>query len=139
MAIVVMSTPIYLYDWRIHFLWLAQRLKWAVPKGQKRQVDTDERYNVAYDCLPLRGVRETWKLITRCKRKVLKKVTAPCLIIQSKADHTVRPLSAQFIYKTIASRIKQIFYLEHSRHVVTLFQEREQVFREIEQFIKEQV
>jgi len=138
-AIVVMSTPIYLYDWRIHFLWLAQRLNWALPKGGKRVVDADERYNVSYDCLPLWGVRETWKLISYCKKHVLQKVKVPTLIIQSKNEHTVRPLSAVFIYKKIASKIKKIFYLDDSRHVVTLYQGRGKVLDAIEAFIKEQV
>ena len=138
-AIVVMSTPIYLYDWRVHFLWLAKRLSWAMPKRGKRVTDADQRFNVAYDCLPLEGVKQTWNLITYCKRYVLKKVKAPCLIIQSKLDHTVRPLSARYIYKSIASKIKRIYYLENSRHVLTLYQEREPVMLEIIKFIKEQL
>ena len=136
-AIVVMSTPIYLYDWRVHFLWVAKRLGWSVHKGS-RVINADKRFNVAYDCLPIEGVRQTWKLISYCKKHVLTKVKAPCLIVQSKADHTVRPLSARYIYQRIASTVKRIYFLEHSRHVVTLYQEREALMTEIIKFIKEQ-
>lgn len=136
-GIVVMSTPIYLNDWRVHFLWLAQRLGWALPKGKKRVIDAEERFNVCYDCMPLSGVKETWKLITYVKNHVLPKVKVPCLIIQSKADNTVRPLSAMFIYKKIKSTYKHIFWLKDSRHVVTLFKGRTEVYEEIKKFLKE--
>lgn len=135
-GIVLMSTPIYLYDWRVHFLWLAQRLGWALPKG-KRLVDCEERFNIAYNCMPLAGVKETWKLINYCKEKVLPQVQTPCLIIQSKNEHTVRPLSAQFIYKSIASKHKSILWLQDSRHVVTLFKARNEVCEAIKKFLKE--
>lgn len=135
-GIVVMSTPIYLYDWRVHFLWLARRLGWALPKG-KRIIDAEARFNVSYNCMPFKGVQETWKLINYCKGNILHKVKVPCLIMQSKNEHTVRPLSAQFIYKKISSAHKRIVWIKNSRHVLTLFGAREEVLQDIKDFLKE--
>ncbi len=89
--------------------------------------------------MPFHGVQETWKLISYVKNHILYKVKTPCLIIQAKNEHTVRPLSAQFIYRKIASAVKKLIWLEDSRHVLTLFKGREQVYEEIKIFIKEQV
>ncbi len=132
--IVVMSTPIYLYDWRVHFLWLANRVGWALFK-RKRNIDAPERYNVAYDCMPFKGVQETWKLMNYCKSGILAQVKVPCLILQSKTEHTARPISAEYIFKHISSTEKRIVWFQ-SKHVMTLYEQRDKVYAEIEKFIQ---
>jgi carboxylesterase len=133
--IVTISAPVYLYDWRVHFLWLANRLNWALYK-RKRKIAAPERYNVAYNCMPLKGVKETWDLINYCKTVVLPRVKVPCLILQSKTEHTVRPISAEYIYKHIGSKEKRIVWF-HCKHVMTLYEQRAKVYAEIKKFIKE--
>ena len=133
--LVVMSTPIYLYDWRVHFLWLANRLSWALFK-RKRTIDAPERYNVSYDCMPLQGVQQTWDLINYCKTEILPLVKVPCLIMQSQTEHTVRPISAEYIYKHLGSKKKTIVWFQ-SKHVLTLYNQRDKVCTEIKKFIRE--
>ena len=134
--VVVMSTPVYLYDWRVHWLWLANRLSWAIFK-RKRTIDAPERYNVSYNCMPLKGVKECWDLINYCKDTIIPQVKCPCLIMQSKTEHTVRPISAEFIYKHLGSKVKKIAWFR-SKHVLTLYGQRGKVLTEIKKFIKEQ-
>jgi len=135
-SIVIMSTPIYLFDWRVHFMWILKYFMTTVKK-RKRAIDAEERFNVAYDCMPVAGVEETWKLIKYCRNQVIPAVKVPCLIVQSKIDHTVRPSSAEFIYKHIGSKKKMLFWLENSKHVVTLYEERDKVYETIKKFLKE--
>lgn len=135
--LVVLATPIYLFDWRVHFLWLADKLPYkAIPK-RRRHVDAPARYDVAYRCMPIAGVHELKKLLSDVKHLWLPQVEAPILIIQSLADRTVRPESAQYIFDTVASEEKKLLWLPQSRHVLTLYEGRELLYQEIQKFLEE--
>lgn len=137
--LVTLSTPIYLYDWRIHFLWLADELPyWAVPKSP-RKVDAPERYNVAYRCMPIAGVHQLARLLEFVKYREIPKVRQPVLIIQSLTDHTVRPESAQYIADHVASAEKRVRWVPEARHVMTLFTGRQAIYAAIEAFLEESI
>ena len=72
-----------------------------------------------------------FKFIKKCKTGFLKNVTVPCLVMQSKIEHTVRWQSAQFIYDNIASQKKKLIWFEHCGHILTLDKERKAVFNEV--------
>lgn len=134
--LVVISTPIYLYDWRVYFLWLADRLPyWAIPK-HPRTIDAPERYNVAYRCMPIKAVHQLVRLLKAVKGKYLSQVDQPLLIIQSKTDHTVRPESAQYIADQAASQEKQLLWIPQARHVITLYKGRQTIYTAIEAFLE---
>ena len=134
--LVVLAAPIYLFDWRIHFLWLADRLPYkAIPK-RRRHIDAPARYDVAYPCMPIAGVHELKKLLSDVKHRWLPQVDQPILIIQSLADHTVRPESAQYICDTVASERKKLLWLPQSRHVLTLYEGRDLLYKEIQKFLE---
>ncbi|WP_432643344.1 alpha/beta hydrolase [Acidaminococcus sp.] len=135
--LVVLSTPIYLYDWRVHFLWLADRLPyWAIPKSPRR-IDAPECYNAAYRCMPIAGVHQLVKLLRLVKKQEIPKVRQPVLIIQSRTDHTVRPESAQYIADQVASEHKKLLWVPDARHVMTLFTGRQAIYAAIEAFLEE--
>ena len=54
-----------------------------------------------------------------------------------RSEHTVRPESAQLIYDQLGSKHKEILWLEKSGHIITLDEEREQVFAAVEKFLVE--
>ncbi|WP_278674188.1 alpha/beta fold hydrolase [Acidaminococcus fermentans] len=135
--LVVISTPIYLYDWRIYFLWLADQLPyWAIPK-HPRTIDAPERYNVAYRCMPIKAVHQLVRLLKAVKGKYLPRVHQPLLIIQSRMDHTVRPESASYIEQHAASARKQVLWVPQARHVMTLYKGRQAIYTAIEAFLEE--
>lgn len=132
-GVIVISTPIYLFDWRSHFLWLAEKVTRSIPK-RPRHIDAPARYDVAYHEMPLSGVREFLRLLSTVKKRTLPRVTAPLLIIQSEADRTVRPQSAQYIYEHAASPLKRIEMLPQGKHVLTLYKERGLVYQKLTVF-----
>jgi carboxylesterase len=134
--IVLMSTPVYLFDWRVHFMWILKYFM-TYTKKRIRIIDAEERFNVSYDCLPVVGVEQVLSLMQYCMTKVIPSVQVPCLIMQSEIDHTVRPNSARFIYDNISSEIKKLVWFEHSKHVLTLYEERDKVYETIKAFLKE--
>lgn len=90
---------------------------------------------ISYDKSPIISVHNLFKLIRHVKAN-LEFIEKPVLIMQSYGDRTVSPLSANIIYNSIGSKDKSIIYLHNSGHVITCDNEREQVFKEVYNFIK---
>jgi carboxylesterase len=60
---------------------------------------------------------------------------APILVIQSRQDEVIDPNSANIIYENVESIQKDIRWYEHSRHVITLDKERDQLHEEVLTFL----
>lgn len=134
---VVMAAPVYVYDKRQFLLpWLHFIIHY-VKKRQRVFDNVPEEYCVQCDAMPTKPLVSMFKFVKACKRGFLQKVTVPCLVMQSKIEHTVRPESAQFIYDNIASVQKELAWFEHCGHILTLDKERKAVFNKILAFLKE--
>lgn len=131
--IVSLSAPIFLQDRRLPLLPVYRLFQNFVHKKQ-RKYDVDPKYNIGYQATPLDSLDSLLQLIKTVQGQ-LKEITAPSLMIQPRREHTVRPESAQYIYDHIGSCQKQLIWLEKSGHVVTLDNEREKVFEEINRFL----
>lgn len=88
----------------------------------------------AYDRIPLSCVGSLLQLI-KVVQKELPVIKVPTLIIQSKQDFTVNPKSAQYIYEHLQSKVKELVWLEKSGHVITRGEEKENVFKLVEEFL----
>lgn len=82
------------------------------------------KYQQQYNGTPIGTVAELGDLI-RAAGRSLDRVECPALIIQSKTDETVNPKSAEVIYDGIRSPDKGLVWLENSRHVAVLDDERD--------------
>ncbi|MGE5629754.1 MAG: alpha/beta hydrolase [Caulobacteraceae bacterium] len=112
---------------------------WAVTmKYFKRYVLKEPGKNelgiISYDKTPVKSIENLFKLISYIKAN-LRKIDKPILIMQSYNDKTVNPVSANIIYNSIGSRDKSIVYLHKSGHMITCDCEKEQVFKEVYNFI----
>jgi carboxylesterase len=134
--LILISTPIFLYDWRIHFLWMAMPVTQVLPK-RRRHIDAPQKYDVAYRCMPLKGVEQLRRLLKEVRLRWLSKVKIPTLIIQSYLDHTVRPESAEYLQEHITSPECHLVYLQEGKHVLTLYKERFTVYHLVEKFLEE--
>ena len=134
---VVMAAPIYVHDRRQFLLpWLHFLIRYV--KKQQRVFDgVPEEYCVQCEAMPTKPLISMFKFVKECKRGYLKNITVPCLIMQSKIEHTVRRQSAQFIYDNIASKQKELVWFEHCGHILTLDKERGAVFNKILAFLQE--
>ena len=132
----ILSAPMFVFDKRVPFI---PFLRFFIPvlKKRKRNYRVAEKYNLAYDIMPTKPLGSLFKLVDICKKQLLKKITAPCIILQSKIEHTVEPRSAQYIYDNISSEKKKLVWFEKSGHILTLDVEREEVFKEIGKFFEE--
>ncbi len=82
------------------------------------------KYQQQYGGTPIGTVAELGDLMKAARRN-LGRVTCPALIIQSRTDETVNPKSAEIIYDGISSSQKGLVWLENSRHVAVLDNERD--------------
>src|ERR1035437_4766931 len=95
---------------------------------EMRDVD---RYGYPY--FPVRLLGELRRLVGRLKKR-LPHVQCPCQIIQARHDDMSSVRNAQYIYDHVASRRKEIVYLEDSYHVITADQERAKVAQSMMDF-----
>lgn len=68
-----------------------------------------------YATVPVQAIYELQQSVKALK-KVLGTVTAPALVLQSKYDDIIKPHSAAYIYKNIASTDKKLIYQEDTAH-----------------------
>lgn len=132
--LVSLSTPIYIVDKRVSMLPMYRMFREYVPKKRKVFMDIDPQYSVGYNATPLSSLSSLVELIQHVDM-LLPSVEAPLLIIQARSEHTVQPRSASYIYDRVGSEEKKLTWLEKSGHIVTLDVDREQVFREITEWI----
>lgn len=83
-----------------------------------------------YDESPVGTVADVMDLVAAARR-VLGRVTCPALVMQSRADETVKPVSGEIIYRDLGSTRKRLVWLEHSRHVATIDLERHLIEEEV--------
>ncbi len=93
------------------------------------------RNSLGYNKIPVKSIVEAQKLYKHL-REDLAEIYVPVFIAQSVNDHVVRFDGAEYIYRNISSKDKQLLRLEKSYHVITLDVEKEIVAREILKFVE---
>ena len=130
---VIMAAPIFVVDRRSKFVPILKHFIKSVPKG-RRAYDVEDKYKITYSRMPLKALASMFELLRLCKQTILPQIKIPCLVIQSTAEHTVQPRSAQYIYDHLGSKQKKLVWYKHSGHILTLDCEREAIFRQISKF-----
>lgn len=131
------SAPIYVQDKRAPFLPFLRYFIHYLPKRKKNYHEM-ARYCLSYNKMPTKPLTSLFKLLKECKERLLARIKIPCLVLQSKIEHTVQPKSAQYIYDKLSSAQKKLVWFEHSGHILTLDCEHQHVFREIANFFAQE-
>lgn len=132
--VAVLSAPIHLYEKRLPLLPLYRLFRSYEPKRKKNFPGVDPAYNVSYDHTPLASLESLLAFIKHVD-KLLPLLEVPLFIAQSRAEHTVRPESAQHIFDRAGSKEKELFWLEKSGHIITLDVERMKLFAALDNFL----
>jgi carboxylesterase len=136
-SLTTLNTPMKLRDRRQP---LARVLQY-VDRFRKWDADGPEpegeaaRYWVQYKGFSVKAAVQLLDLI-RATKSVLPQVTAPLLVIQSRVDESVRPVSAEIITKTTSSFRKELIWLERSLHNSLLYDERNIIHQEVLEHIR---
>jgi carboxylesterase len=90
---------------------------------------------VAYDCYPLRAVRE-FGLMLQALHAALPDVRVPVLTMHSQQDNFIPFEDMTRIHARLGSADKQMFSVVNSNHIVSSDAARRQVFKQAEAFIQ---
>ena len=134
-GIVTLAGLIFTKDPRRFAAPVIRRVVASLP-GVGNDIADPEGKELAYDRLPTSAAHEMLKFIRRAKVG-LPSISCPLLVMHGRNDHTVSPANAPYIYDTVASKDKELVWLERSFHVVTLDLDRDEVFDRTYRFIKE--
>ena len=136
-GVITLAAPLRLADWRLRFVpivgWIVRWQNWGRPDIK------DERQwerHVAYGRFHVRALVQLLRLL-RETRRLVPRVAQPLLVIQSRSDNTVPPFNAELIMSSVASRDRQLVWLENCFHVVTLDYDSDYVQGAVTAFIKE--
>lgn len=136
-GVVIMSAPIFLPDKRIPFYPLLKYFIRFLPKKKKNYGEM-MKYNLSYNVMPTKPLGSLFELLNLCKKKYIKDIKCPAIVLQSTIEHTVVPESAQYIYDNLGCRVenKKLVWLNKSGHILSLDVERVIVFEEITDFFR---
>ncbi len=124
--------PLEAYVWSVGFVVPeVPRLRLPIFDPEMQKV---ARAAAFYKTFNIAAVRSAMDLLEQVKPK-LPEIKNPTLIIQSPKDTVVDPSSATFVYNQIGSEEKYLRWLKHSDHVMSLDNEREDVFKMVSAFL----
>ena len=116
-TITTINAPMRVFDRTARFSWLMRGSSRTRERLAEPPPDPDvAEFYQQYDRSPMGTAADLFDL-ARAARSALWRVECPALIIQSRADSTVRPVSAEIIHREISSARKRLLWLESARHM----------------------
>ncbi len=142
-GLVPVCAPVYLTDWRLRFLlpivrrftnYYSAELSDVLDKSVlDNPVAREQRKR--YDKIVLPCLMELLALI-RETRERLSSIKQPILVVQARRDQVVPPGNADYIFRSVASSVKRVLWLENSGHVATIDFDKRILFKEAAEFLK---
>ncbi len=133
-GIVPMCAPAYLKSEQVMYegvLAYARDYKRLEGKSEEQiEKEMEEFYNT-----PMNTLKALQELLADV-RDQLDLIYAPLFVVQARNDGMVNTDSANIIYNTTESLQKEIKWYEHSRHVITLDKEKDQLHEDIYRFLE---
>ncbi|KAB7704833.1 alpha/beta fold hydrolase [Bacillus aerolatus] len=102
--------------------------------GQLKENELFLRYKDKLLLTPLSATWQFRKMVVRIN-PLFTKIQIPTLIAQGLADGIVPPKSAEYIYRHIPSKQKEIYYARNAKHHICHAEEKEELFEKIFTFL----
>ncbi len=132
-GLVTINTPVLVKDKRIYF---ASLLQYFIDYSSNPGVAGNEELYY-YKERPVSAVAQLNQLINTAKRYIYN-VNFPILVVQSKYDPLVDPISAVIILQGVKSQNKQVLMLEDSAHTLPRLKNKKKVFDAVLKFLNSQ-
>lgn len=84
---------------------------------------------------PMHSLQQLQQIVDEVHEK-LDEISKPILVIQGLLDEEIYKKSAQLIYDDVSSEEKRLKWYEQSGHIITLGEERDQVYEDINEFLQ---
>jgi carboxylesterase len=135
---LVLLSPAFYYVNPRHLL---KDIRGMIRDSLRRQLKENPlfvRYKTKIVSTPFTATLEFRKLVNEV-RPHLPNVHIPVLIVQGNEDGIVPMKSARYVYETIGSSVKKLLFLPFSHHHVCHGPDRQQLCKEVETFLKENI
>lgn len=116
-----------------YWLWGADKKRKGNSPGSLRD-PLERAKNVGYGAYSARLLHELSRLSAKARR-ALPRITMPALIVQSRTDPRIKPEIAERTLASLGSQEKKLVWIEGAGHIITVDYGREQVFREVREWI----
>jgi carboxylesterase len=134
-GLMPICAPVFLKNPTLKLVPLLKRIIKTFP-GPGNDIKDPDVEEVAYEKLSVNALHEMVKLMSLVGRN-LERITAPIRIFQAREDHVVPPPNAPHIFGSVSSTDKELIWLDNSYHVATLDFDKEIIFEESYNFIRE--
>ncbi len=132
---VLLATPLYVSDWRLHLVSLVKPFVRYFPMGGPESPDPDVKAHFwCYDRVSLHCVEQLRRFM-RQTRQALPQVEMPLLIMHGERDQTVPPGCPQEIFDRTTSTDKTILRFANSTHSLPADRDRKEVWQCAYEFI----
>lgn len=126
-GLITLSTPIYVLD--------TKRVVKNVLTGLKnKDYRRINKYAINIIRTPISAVIN-FKILLSKTKPLIRNISIPLLVIQGLKDDTVKPKSADYIYRTAGSTKKHQYYLKESGHLICCDIEKQLVFEAVKIFL----
>ncbi len=137
-----MAAPIKPPDWRMYLFKIFPFAHYFYPRHRNYESGWEDmealETHVSYDYYPTKSVKQLYELMKEVKR-LTPFIEVPILIIQSKKDLSVPSGHAKWILETVASKDKQIEWIEKGGHVIPKDAGRHQLFESVDKWIDQRI
>jgi carboxylesterase len=133
-GVISMAAPLRFKNKKAYFAWLLHRFT-PYSERDSEKPGHIEQHLVPYDRTPVKCVSCLKKIMDDMRRS-LARITVPALIVQGGEDETIYPEDAKMIFSRLGSEDKELKWYPNSSHIIVLDHEREQLFADIETFIR---
>jgi carboxylesterase len=116
-----------------YLLWGADKKRKGNSPGSIRD-PVERAKNVGYGAYSARLLHELFQL-TALARRALPRIKMPTLILQSRTDPRIEPEVAERTLASLGSTEKKLVWIEGAGHIITVDYGREQVFREVREWV----
>jgi carboxylesterase len=122
----------------LNFKQLAKDIGNLIKEGLQGKILENElfnRYKYKISNTPFLSAYE-FKKVVRVARPILKNVRIPTFIAQGENDGIVPPRSAKYIYETISSEEKNLYFSSKATHLICHSEDKRELFEEIYHFLQ---
>ena len=121
-----------------HWLWGSDNARKSNSPGSIR--DPAERAkNVGYGGYYSPRLLHELSVLGRDARRALHRIQSPTLILQSRTDPRIKAAVAESAFASVGSREKKLIWIEGAGHIITVDYGREQVFKEVREWLDSHV
>ncbi len=132
-GIVPMCAPMYIKSEEVMYQGILNYAR-EFKQFEGKSTEQIDREMHEFEKTPMNTLKALQQLITDVRDQV-DMIYAPLFVVQARHDHMINPDSANIIYNQAESIEKDLKWYEHSGHVITLGEEKEQLHEDILHFL----